>query len=539
MKIQSERKIKEEMKNSNKVKRAVCLTLASVLVCMSTGCGEKKQNGNADLMKGDDFKYPIKTEQTLQYWYVDHSAGQVNRAEIPHTQAIYEATGVKLEYIPVSVSIATEQFNLMLASGEIPDIVQYDWSAIPGGAQAAVNAGQIKILNDYIAEYMPNLKAYLEKDPNADRQAKNDEGNYCFVPSYRGDQQLLTYMGPMVRRDWLEELGLEEPETLEDWEIMLTAFKEKKGATTPFVCNPSYLMMLVGGAHPVSMAGHSDDCYVENGKVHYGPIEEEFKEALKVLNRWYKEGLIDPNIAAVDSTIIDSKMTSGQAGASVGLLGGGLGKWLRNGKSVHEGYDLVGVKYPVVNKGDTPKFGQYDNTMMNTMEAISAKSENAELAARYLDFFFTEEGMVLQNFGKEGEAYDVVDGNRIFKKELIENNMLSDYANYTGGLGVQLWDAYSQSLAFPNQRTAIENWRQTETAKYMMPPVTLTTEESNKVSKIISDIKVYQSEMFYQFLFGTKDIETEFDAYVQQIKKMRIDEVLKCKQAAYDRFINR
>lgn len=177
-------------------------------------------------------------------------------------------------------------------------------------------------------------------------------------------------MGPIVRKDWLDELGLDVPETIDDWEIMLKAFRDKKGA-------------------------------------------------------------------------------------SVGLAGGGIGRWLVNAKSTNEKYDLIGTKYPVAKRGDVPKFGQVDNTMMNIMEAISANSKNPGLAARYLDYFFSEEGMVLLNFGKEGEVYDVVDGKRVFKKELIEQSKLQSYAEYTGGLGVQLWDAYSQSLAFPNQKDAM------------------------------------------------------------------------------------
>lgn len=321
-------------------------------------------------MKGENFRYPVKTDKTLKYWYADNTAGQENKAETPHSKAVYEAIGIKLEWIPVSASIATEQFNLMLASGNVPDIVKYDWTSLPGGAQSAVDAGQILKLNDYIRDYMPNLKKYLSDNPAADKQAKNDNGNYCFVPAYRGDPQLLTYMGPIVRKDWLDELGLDVPETIDDWEIMLKAFRDKKGA-------------------------------------------------------------------------------------SVGLAGGGIGRWLVNAKSTNEKYDLIGTKYPVAKRGDVPKFGQVDNTMMNTMEAISANSKNPGLAARYLDYFFSEEGMVLLNFGKEGEVYDVVDGMRVFKKELIEQSKLQSYAEYTGGLGVQLWDAYSQSLAFPNQKDAM------------------------------------------------------------------------------------
>lgn len=317
------------------LKKTVCFFLAAATLCFSAGCDNKKDESSADLMKEENFQYPVKTDKTLKYWYVDNTAGQENKAETPHSKAVYEATGIKLEWIPVSASIATEQFNLMLASGNVPDIVKYDWTSLPGGAQSAVDAGQILKLNDYIRDYMPNLKKYLSDNPAADKQAKNDNGNYCFVPAYRGDPQLLTYMGPIVRKDWLDELGLDVAETIDDWKIMLKAFRDKKGA-------------------------------------------------------------------------------------SVGLAGGGIGRWLVNAKSTNEKYDLIGTKYPVANK-----------------------------------------------------------------KELIEQSKLQSYAEYIGGLGVQLWDAYSQSLAFSNQKDAIERWRDTKAAEYLMPPVTMMSEESGRTSKLL------------------------------------------------------
>lgn len=520
-----------------KISKILCAVL-SVSMLGLTGCGKK---GGIGTYKdaNENFSYPVKTDVTLKYWCIDYNDGKINPDETPNAKYICERTGIKIETIPVSQSVAAEQFNLMLASGNIPDIVYYNWDSVPGGTQAAVKAGQILNLNEIIDKYMPNLKAKFSENPEWEKMAKNDEGDFCFVPAYRGDAQLLTYIGPIVRNDWLKDLGMDAPETLDDWEVMLKRFRDEKGAKSPFICNPSFLTMFMGGAYPVSMAGYSDDCYVKDGKIVYGCIQPEYKEALKVLARWYKEGLIDNNIASVDTETINSKMTSGKSGASISLTGGGMGKWLLNGRATYDKYDLIGVKYPVVNKNDVPKFGQMDNPMMTSVSTISANSKNPALAARYLDYFFSDEGINTVNYGKEGEAYDLVDGNKIFKKELIQNNTISEYACYAGGRGIQQWDAYKQSLAYENQVQAIENWKTADTKKYLIPSISLTTEESSEISKLVSDIKVYQSEMFYKFLFGTEDIETGFDKYVSQIESMGIDRVIKCKQAAYDRYNNR
>lgn len=520
--------------------KVICGIVSLVVMAgITAGCTGGQRQGSVDLKPGEALSYPIQTDEKLQYWYVDYTSGNVKREEAPLWKELAVQTGVQVEYIPVSPSIAQEQFNLLLASGNVPDIVAYDWIGFPGGAQSAVDGGNILKLNDLMNDYMPHLKQYLSEDPFRDKQAKNDNGNYCFVPSFRGDEELLTYTGPIVRKDWLDDLGLKTPETLDEWYIMLKAFKEEKGAAAPFVCPSNLLTMFIGGAYPITTGGLTDDCYVEDGKVVYGPIQPSFKEAVKVLRQWYAEGLIDPNIASMDTNTINSKMTSGQSGASIGLAGGALGTWLTNMRNSGTGYDLVGTKYPVVHAGDTPYFGQLDLTMMNTAQAISSSCKNPALAARYLDYFFSEEGIALYNYGKEGEAYDLVDGKPVFKAEILQSGALNRYADVNGGLGVQQWGAYSQNLLFDNQREAIKNWGISNEAEHLLPAITFTAEESAEVTKKLSDIKTYQSEMFFKFIFGVEDIETGFDAYVNQIKSMGIERVVACKQAAYERFNSR
>lgn len=522
------------------MKKLMCFSLAIMLLAgIASGCQKQTNGGTTAIQAGDSFSYPIETDEKLQFWYVDYTAGKVKREEAPLYQEIAVRTGVDVEYIPVSVSVATEQFNLLLASGNLPDIVMYEWLDFPSGAQSAVDGGHILNLNELVRDHMPNLRAYLSTSEVLEKQAKNDEGNYCFVPSFRGDDKLLTYTGPIMRKDWLDDLGLAVPETLDEWHTALKAFREKKGAETPFVCPPEYISMFMGGAYPISMGGFSEDFYLENGQVVYGPIQPACKEALKVLSTWYKEGLIDPNIASVDTNAINAKMTNGQAGASIGLAGGALGKWMLNMQSVDPNYNLVGTKYPVVNKGDMPYMGQIDNYMMSQGQAISASSKNAALAARYLDYFFTEEGIKLYNYGAEGVAYDLVDGKPVFKESILRSGQLDMYANIGGAQGVQQWEAYSQNLMFENQKEAIANWEYSDAASHLMPPVTYTTEESNTATKLLSDIKTFKDEKFFKFLLGVEDIETGFDAYVEQIKSMGIDKVISCKQAALDRYNNR
>ena len=109
----------------------------------------------------------------------------------------------------------------------------------PGGAAKAIEDGVIIETTDYLDKYAPNLKSYLENHPNIDKIVKTDVGQYYSFPAIQGDDFLLTYTGLILRKDWLDELGLDVPETIDEWETVLTAFKEKKGAAAPITYEDS------------------------------------------------------------------------------------------------------------------------------------------------------------------------------------------------------------------------------------------------------------------------------------------------------------
>ena len=109
-------------------------------------------------------------------------------------------------------------------------------------------------------------------------------------------------VGTLIRSDWLKELGLEEPKTVADTENILRAFKEKKGATAPLSYVPGKRDTFLGNF------GTSTGCYLEDGKVVYGPLTENYKTAVETLKRWYDEGLLDPNFVSVDDTVLSANV---------------------------------------------------------------------------------------------------------------------------------------------------------------------------------------------------------------------------------------
>ncbi|WNQ11079.1 extracellular solute-binding protein [Paenibacillus aurantius] len=544
---------------SNRRKLLSMLVLTTLTGSLAAACSSTKSADPAPSTGPDNSSapagatsYPLKSAKTLTYW--SELAGNLTgvksaHADVPFFQDWQKKTGVPLKFSAPPTNQAKEALNVLLASGELPDMIEYDWlGAFPGGPEKAIKDGYILKLNDVIDKYAPNLKKYLKEHPEIDKQVKTDNGSYYAFPFIRGDDYLRVYQGPILRKDWLDELGLPIPQTIDDWYTTLKAFKEKKGAAAAFsvISAPRPFNELGNGAFAGAF-GVTRDFYLDNGAIKFGPAEKGYKEFLATFRKWYEEGLIDKNFATVDQKALDANISSGATGATVNNAGGGIGKWMPILTAKDPKALLVGAPYPVVKKGDTPFYGQKDAAYSpGGQVAITATSKNAELAARMLDYGYTEEGHMFFNFGTEGTSYKMENGYPKYTDLLLKNpdklapaQAMSLYirGNYNGPF-VQDKRYIEQYLGLPSQREAITQWQKTDVDKHKLPAITATPEESTELGKIMTDLNTLVDEMTLKIILGTEPVDA-FDKYVEKFKSVKLDRAIQIKQAALDRYNKR
>lgn len=464
-------------------------------------------------------------------------------SEIPLYKELEKRTGVKVEFLHPPAGQESEQFNLMIASNELPDLIEYNWLSYPGGPEKALQDGIIIPLNDIIDKYAPNLKKYYAQHEDIEKMVKTDNGNYYCFPFIRGDEFLLVFYGPQLRKDWLDEYGLQVPTTISEWETVLKELMNKKGLDAGITLSGT--SEISTGGFIVSAFGVLYGFMQDNGKVKYGPIEPGFKDALAVLEKWYREGILDPDFAAQDAKTKDAKITGGRVAAYVGYAGSGMGRYTPLARQENPKYELVGAPWPTLNKGEIPITGQIDHPFPGNGTAITTKCKEVEIAAKWLDYAYSEEGHMLFNFGIEGESYVMVDGYPKYT-EIITNNpnglsmgqAIAMYARSShGGSFIQDRRYMEQYMQFPEQVEAIKTWSNHK-ALLKMPPITPTPEESQRYASIMSEINTYVSEMFLKFVMGQESLD-KFDAFVEQIEKMNIKEAIEIRQAALDRYYKR
>lgn len=513
-----------------------------------TSAEDASSNEDAADTSADASVYPLSESGTLTYWLQlngNVSANFTNLGDTELGKKWQEDTGVTIEFQHPAAGQENEQFNLMVADGNLPDIIERGWvNSYPGGPEKAIADGVIIALNDVIDQYCPNLKKYLEEHPEIDRMVKTDSGTYFAFPFIRGEDGLCYTVGAFLRQDWLDDLGMEVPTTIDEWHDVLTAFKEEKGATSPLCFDYANFKM----SNPFAFAygaGSASSSFIldDNGELVYVYAIDGYKDYLTTMHQWYEEGLIDADYATLNGDQVTAKMTTDEAGASVGWAASRMQLFMTTAQQNNPDYLLVPAPQPVLNAGDTPEYGFVENNFPDVGAAITGSCENVELAARFLDYGYSEAGHNLFNFGTEGVSYNW-EGDRAVYTETITNNedgwpiaqALGKYirANYNGPF-VQDLNYLEEYLQLETAKLCPGTWGVANARKHIMPPITPSEEESKELATITNELGTYVDEMALKFIFGTESLDN-WDSYIQTLENMNLSRAIEIEKAALERY---
>lgn len=526
--------------------------LLATLVLGCTGGGSKEQDGKAanneatsvPTNKTEGVKYPT----SLKYWVAmdpDVAVSMKSYGELPLYKELEKATGTKVQFQHPSSTQTDDQFSLMLASGDLPDVIQTYWSTVAKGPDNAIKENTIIRLNELIEKHAPNLSKVLKDNPEFKKLITTDEGNIYEFPFLNSDSATRVYLGPIVRQDWLDKLKLPMPTTIDEWYTTLKAFKTQdpngngKADEIPLLPSNDF-MSIWANAWGVSL-----DFYQENGKVKFGPIEPGFKSFLTTMRQWYQEGLIDKDYAATDAKLRDAKISNDTVGVLEAYVASGLGRYMDLVKPKVPSFELAGAPIPVLKKGDKSKLGTKVSAFPGVGAAITGKNKNPEATVRWLDYAYGKEGSMLFNFGIEGQSYKMVDGYPKYTDDVTKNanklSMSQNLSRYTianaGGPFVLDGRTTEQLASMPQQTKAKKTWGEA-TGENLLPTLSYTVEESAKVNAIMTDVKTYLAENITKFIMGALPID-KFEEFVSKLKSMKVDEITAINQKALERFNNR
>ncbi|GGH52800.1 extracellular solute-binding protein [Frigidibacter albus] len=433
-----------------------------------------------------------------------------------------------------------EAMNLLLAQGDLPDIV--GGNRIKDAVNQYGPEGAFVPLNDLIEEHAPNIKAFFDERPELFQAIASWDGNVYYIP-YLPDGKFGRAW--YVRQDWLDKLGLEQPTTVEEYYTVLKAFREQdpngngKKDEIPFFARQweevIRLVTLWDGRSSGSDTYH--DFFVDEGEIRHPYAQVEYREGIKNIAQWYAEGLIDPEIFTRGASSRDYLLSEN--------LGGSTHDWFASTSGYNvalqdrvEGLNFIPFLPPASVSG--VRMEEHRRIPIKPDGwAISYMNENPVETIKYFDFWFTEEGRLLANFGVEGETWDMVDGEPVYKPEVLNSDSPVNSQMYLVGAQIQrgYWQDYRYEIQWTSEE-ALAGIELYEANDLLIPDflgVSFTKEEQAVYDRHWPSIMTYMLERQQAWILGTGDVEADWDSYTNTLNKMGYQDVIDVMNSAYKR----
>ena len=518
--------------------------------------GESSSETSGTAAEPGEVSLPIVDEKITITWFKGNDSNLTtlvdNWNETPFFQQLEEKTNIHIDFHHPATGNETTAYNLLFASGELPDMISHQNPGYPGGLDACIDDGYILDLTELVPQYCPNYMAALEDfsskyDENVMRSAYTGGGRIGAVGQLMQEPQG-PWAGLYVRGDWLEACNLDVPETFEDWEEMLTAFKDQMGATAPMLLFKNGYDNVFNN---ICMGfGVTPAWYQVDGEVKFGPAEEGWREYVTLMHDWYEKGLIDPDFMASTSAasiLPDTAMiTTGKTGAFVGVYTN-VAMW----EAAIEGDEdyFVPVYTPMQNAGDTHNFQSIilSGASATMGLSISAESEYAIECLKLFDYWFTEEGAEFCNWGTEGDTFEIdEEGGHHFTDKVLANpdglSFAQAMAYYTFPPATPVYQDWTRELESVPEKDVVcyDVWGQGTNEEAMPAPAALgmTPDQNSEWSAIMTDVQTVVDEATAQFISGVRPLD-EYDDFLQTIKEFGVERAVEIVQEAYDAFMAR
>ena len=463
-----------------------------------------------------------------------------------------EDTGVQVEGILVNAQSGAEQFALMVAGGDYYDLLDSPGANYTTGLAGALNDDVLVDLTDIVDTMMPNYKTIISSNEEYSKGTRIDDGRIGMIYGLNNVDYKPTE-GPVIRQDWLDALGLDTPKTYDQLHDVLEAFRDSYGAAMWIPYSGSPLGNYLGAGYGIAttylthMSGR-EPFYQVDGTVKFGPMEDSYYDYLTMLHQWYEEGLIWNDFVSYTERFNqppDGGITSGQFGVWFSSYQN-FPVWTASADDPN--FHIVAFSDPVQKEGDVNHLRAENFLVTNGGVGISTSCENVELAAKLIDYWFSDEGRYFLTFGIEGTTYELDQDGHPQYTDLILNNpdglsQAAAKALYLGDFGFHTVDhddyIYLDTGLTADQTKAPDIWTATSDNAYGIPNVvSMTVEESTENASLLSDIGTYVSTWTLQAITGDQELTeesfAEFRATLED--QLHIDQCLANKQAALDRY---
>ena len=477
-------------------------------------------------------------------------------------------TGIKLEIETVTDTDQATRVQTMFASGDYPDILWGIDLTTSNLAKYGEQEGYLIPLNDLMEKDGYYIYEALKEMPDALKGLTLESGNIYGFPQMEVSH--VNYSNKMwLNYEWLDKLGLDVPKTTDDFYNVLLAFKNDdpngngiadeipltstlktwQGDPSSFILNAFCPYYQLEGTRYL---------YNDNGTVKTVASMEDYREGLRYMHKLYAEGLLDPSTFTQERDEMIALTT--QDTKVVGSMSAGHLLAVTD-VSNYENEKPYKALDPLVGPNGR-QVAAYSGGLIPSVAkiAITDKCENPEAAFKLLDYIYSDDYAVLDYAGAEGTGVETLpddtdlvtaNGTKAKYKKISQYNTEGYVTDYMALQPAHLGDAYYSglfALEIPK-----EEWTQANAVGDVLNLITkeqyepygkreecleglvYTSEENDELAQLWVSLKTYLDDARIQFISGTMDLDSDWDAYVDNVENGDMKRVIEINQAAYDR----
>ena len=518
------------------IKRAAAVVAALLITSTAAGC----TGGGDGEARVDADGNPIVRVLVIQ------NTDQIDVADMPWTEEVEEDCACTIEWERVDGPSWDQQQSTTLAAGDVADV-----SIRAFGVEETT---QYPHLFENLAEHLdelPNVRAYFEQKPDGRRLTETLEGEIRVLSSSRGEEFRGSGQHMLINQAWLDALNLQIPTTWDELTTVLEAFKSGdpngngQADEIPFQIapigiegygwfSPMLLLNSTGIVTQYNKGPSATGIFVKDGTVGNYLITEEYRSVLDYYHELMSRGLVPADAMTKDESLYWSEMESGRIGLVFGWslddFGDGRDEWA-----------AMLPAAPGVPAAEVVWDGS-DNEFEGNKLAVAAGAPNMDAILKVIDSLYSERISVQQLYGwipdyvaEEGDhRYTVLpeafaDTQRYPALNDRLAGWIPDEVEFEG-------DIHADSLREVDDVYEVQ-YANFDDVRDMMPDyVRLSRDDQVTVGNNDTAILNYAMQAASRWIVAG-GIDDEWDAYVEQLRALGLDENVAVWQQAYDEYV--
>lgn len=427
------------------------------------------------------------------------------------------------------------KFPIMMADrGNFPDVLAIHNQ--PGAFSSYCTQGSFVPFDDY-PEIMTDYNEFWASVSDEEREMQKFrthlDGKVYRAPIYGMERQKNVRCW-LYRKDVFDKHNLKVPETLDEVYEVSKKLKELYPDSYPFCVRSGFDNIALIGPSFKEYFYHSVYYDFNNEKWTYGATEDVMKDIVLFYNKMVTEKLAPANLFTIKAAEWQELITTDR-GFIMADYQTRIDFFNSMARGKNPEFNLTAMVPPKANTPTaTNKVNKYNVDPTGAMVLNTGDENRIENAMRYINWFYSDEGVETVSWGKEGETYELVDGKKKFIVDEGSSPILQ-YGFQTIGSYLRV-DPAAADAASSDEQAATTDMILEHTVAYYNPIrwVALTDEEATLAADYSTSIDSFVTENITKFIIGQRPI-SEWDAFRAELSNLPVNELLEIYEKAYDR----